>query len=86
MAKNMTPLTVYRYLPKTNCGECDQKTCMAFASALIDRKVKVVDCPPILETKFEKERLQLEDLLRPPVREVLIGAGDSQVTVGGRRY
>ncbi len=83
MAKNMTPLTVYRYLPKTNCAECDQKTCMAFASALIDRKVKVVDCPPILDPKFEKDRLQLEDLLRPPVRELLIGKGDSQVIIGG---
>lgn len=83
MAKNMTPLTVYRYLPKTNCGECDQKTCMAFASALIDRKVKVFDCPPLLEAKFEKDRIQLEDLLRPPVREVRIGTDERGVIIGG---
>jgi acetyl-CoA decarbonylase/synthase complex subunit gamma len=76
MARNMTPLTVYRYLPKTNCGECEQKTCMAFASALIDRKVKVEDCPPILESKYGKEK-------RPPVREVFIGTPDVGVTVGG---
>ncbi|HXX58627.1 MAG TPA: DUF3786 domain-containing protein [Thermodesulfovibrionales bacterium] len=30
----MNPLAVYKLLPKTNCGECPQKTCMAFAVAL----------------------------------------------------
>ncbi|MFQ6079852.1 MAG: (Fe-S)-binding protein, partial [Thermodesulfobacteriota bacterium] len=83
MAKNMTPLVVYRYLPKTNCGLCEQKTCMAFASSLIDRKVKVVDCPPILEPKYEKEKEELDNLLRPPVREILIGPEEGGVLVGG---
>lgn len=27
----MTPLEIYKLLPRTNCGECPQKTCMAFA-------------------------------------------------------
>ena len=83
MPKNMTPLTVYRYLPKTNCGECEQKTCMAFASALIDRKTAVADCPPILDPKYEKDRRELEDQLRPPVREIRIGTEEAGVLVGG---
>jgi len=83
MPKNITPLTVYRYLPKTNCGDCEQKTCMAFASALIDRKVVIEDCPPILEPRHGDDRRELEDMLRPPVREVRIGTEESGVLVGG---
>jgi acetyl-CoA decarbonylase/synthase complex subunit gamma len=83
MAKNITPLTVYRFLPKTNCGECEQKTCMAFASGLIDRKAAVEDCPPILDPKYDKDRGELVDLLRPPVRELRIGTEVAGVLVGG---
>ena len=83
MPKNITPLTIYRYLPKTNCEMCDQKTCMAFASSLIDRKVKIAQCPPILESKYAKEKQELEELLRPAVREVLIGTEEKGVVVGG---
>ncbi len=83
MKRNTTPLTVYRYLPKTNCGLCEQKTCMAFASSLIDRKVRVTDCPPLLEAAHNQQRRQLEDLMRPPVRQVLIGTQDNGVLVGG---
>ncbi|MHC1597228.1 MAG: (Fe-S)-binding protein, partial [Methermicoccaceae archaeon] len=34
-----SPLEVYKYLPQTNCGECGETTCMAFAARLIDRGV-----------------------------------------------
>lgn len=27
----MNPLEIYKLLPRTNCGECPQRTCMAFA-------------------------------------------------------
>jgi len=57
---------------------------MAFASSLIDRKVKVADCPPLLEAKYDGLRRELEDLLRPPVRQVLIGTEDKGVLVGGQ--
>lgn len=30
----MNPLEIYKLLPKKNCGECPQKTCMSFAVAL----------------------------------------------------
>ncbi|MDL5504024.1 MAG: (Fe-S)-binding protein, partial [Candidatus Methanoperedens sp.] len=26
-----SPLQVYKYLPQTNCAECGETTCMAFA-------------------------------------------------------
>jgi hypothetical protein len=39
------PLEVYAALPKTNCGRCPARTCLAFASALVRGEGKPVDCP-----------------------------------------
>ncbi len=36
---------IYRLLPGTNCGECGQPTCMAFAAALSRHKCLPEDCP-----------------------------------------
>jgi acetyl-CoA decarbonylase/synthase complex subunit gamma len=78
-----SPLEVYKYLPQTNCAECGEATCMAFASHLIDRSLKLEDCPPLLEDSFKEKYLQLSELLAPEIREVIIGTGDHTVTVGG---
>jgi hypothetical protein len=39
------PLEVYALLPKTNCGECPVRTCLAFASALVRGEAKTAACP-----------------------------------------
>lgn len=78
-----SPLEVYKFLPQTNCGDCGEATCMAFASHMIDRSLKLEDCPPLLEEKFKKKYLKLAELLAPEIREVIIGAGEHTVSVGG---
>ena len=46
-------LEVLKLLPKTNCSECGQPTCMVFAS-LVSQGVKTAeDCPPCAR-KIEK--------------------------------
>jgi hypothetical protein len=40
-----TPLQVYKFLPKTNCGECGISTCLAFAAAVIKQEKHLADCP-----------------------------------------
>ena len=40
-----TPLQVYKFLPKTNCGECGISTCLAFAAAVIKQEKSLADCP-----------------------------------------
>ncbi|HUV82618.1 MAG TPA: (Fe-S)-binding protein, partial [archaeon] len=65
-----SPLEVYKYLPQTNCSDCGEATCMAFASHLIDRSLKLEDCKPILEDKFKKKYLELGELMAPEIREV----------------
>ncbi len=45
MAAIRNPLDVYASLPKTNCGECAARTCLAFASALVRGESRAGDCP-----------------------------------------
>ncbi|WP_321417102.1 acetyl-CoA decarbonylase/synthase complex subunit gamma [uncultured Methanomethylovorans sp.] len=78
-----SPLEAYKYLPATNCGECGEQTCMAFAAHLIDRSKKLTECKPILEEKFAKKFKELQTLLAPEIREVEIGVGERAVKIGG---
>ncbi len=41
----MNPVEIYKELPKTNCGECGQKTCMAFAVAVSKGDEIIQACP-----------------------------------------
>lgn len=45
MADFKTPLQLYSLLPKTNCGQCREPSCMAFAVAVVQGRKKVGDCP-----------------------------------------
>jgi len=82
MAK-VSPMQVYRLLPKINCKKCGEETCMAFASRLIERSKKIEDCPPLLEEQYKELLPKLRELLAPPVREVLIGTGKEAKKIGG---
>lgn len=39
------PLDVYSLLPQTNCKQCGEATCMAFAFGLIQQNHTAVECP-----------------------------------------
>ncbi|UGV41340.1 acetyl-CoA decarbonylase/synthase complex subunit gamma [Methanococcoides orientis] len=79
-----SPLEAYKFLPGTNCGECGETSCMAFASHLIDRSLKATDCTPLVsEEKYKKKYAELEALLAPEIREVVIGVGEKAVSIGG---
>jgi hypothetical protein len=47
MSKITTPLKVYAFLPKSNCGECGIATCLAFAAAVIKQEKRLADCPAL---------------------------------------
>jgi acetyl-CoA decarbonylase/synthase complex subunit gamma len=77
------PVDLYRLLPRTNCKKCGQRSCVAFASKLVNREVTLDECAPLLEAPYEEAYRQLWRLLRPPVRQVVIGTGDKAVKIGG---
>ncbi len=41
------PLDVWTLLPRTNCRECGEATCMAFAFALLEGRLRPQACPPL---------------------------------------
>jgi acetyl-CoA decarbonylase/synthase complex subunit gamma len=80
----LSPLQVSPLLPGTNCGECGETTCMAFAVKLLDHVYEITDCKPLVkDKKYEKKYKKLRDLVQPPVRAVRVGAGDRSILIGG---
>jgi len=78
-----SPLEVYKYLPQTNCKECGEETCMAFAAKLIDRDITLDECTPLLEEGYAEKYEELKGLMAPEVREVVIGTGENTIKIGG---
>ena len=82
--KELSPIDVYKLLPKTNCKECGQENCMAFATKIVNREVTIDACKPLLKKEYEKAYSQLKELLRPAVKEVVVGVGDKAKKLGGK--
>jgi len=60
-ARKIVPvLTIYKFLPKKNCKECGEPTCMAFAAKLNKLDVEVDDCPLLLKNEFAELRAKLK--------------------------
>lgn len=80
----LKPLDIYNLLPKTNCKECGDDTCMAFAYKLINHEVELEVCKPILDPKNKKNYDKLKEILTPPVRAIRFGEGEHVKTIGGK--
>ena len=83
MSSRLDPLTIFNFLPRTNCKDCGEATCLAFASKLLSRDRQLEECPPMLKPEYREPYEQLKDRLLPPVREVRVGTGPRQVLLGG---
>jgi acetyl-CoA decarbonylase/synthase complex subunit gamma len=75
----LTGIQIFKLLPKTNCGECDTPTCLAFAMKLAAGQAELEACPYVSEEAKEK----LSEASAPPIRPVTIGAGDDIFKCGG---
>ena len=78
MAK-LTGIQIYKLLPKTNCGECNFPTCMAFAMQVAAKKVALEACP----YASEEAKRELAESAAPPMRTVAIGTGPGAIQIGG---
>ncbi len=79
-----SPLEVYTLLDKSNCKDCGYDTCMAFATGILERKIKVTDCTHLMqEPKQAKNREKLVQLITPPQKPVTIGVGERVAVIGG---
>ena len=82
--KEISPIDVYKLLPKTNCLECGEANCMAFATKLVNGEYSIPDCPPLASEQYARSLQDLSLLLAPPVKAVDIGRGDHVMTIGGK--
>ena len=73
-----TAIEFFKLLPKTNCKDCGQPTCLAFAMLLANQKAKIEDCPHISSNAKES----LGEAAAPPVRTVTVG-GKEKIQMGG---
>src|SRR4030042_6501791 len=82
--RELSPIDVYKLLPKTNCKECGVENCMAFATKIVNREIMIDECKPLLKKENEKSYKQLKELLKPAVKEVIVGTGDKAKKLGGK--
>lgn len=71
-------LDIYKILPKKNCKECGDPTCLTFAMKLAAGKADVDLCPYL----DENAKSVLGATTRPPIRLLTIGVGERSFAVG----
>jgi len=82
--KELSPLDVYTLLPKTNCRQCGERNCLAFATKTVNREMPIEKCSPLTREATVAVLKRLKELLEPSVKEVVIGVGEHAVKLGGK--
>lgn len=82
--KEISPIDVYKLLPKTNCQECGEANCMAFATRVVNGEMLVENCPPVTKEEYQASYTKLSRLMAPPVRTITAGTGDRAIRMGGK--
>jgi acetyl-CoA decarbonylase/synthase complex subunit gamma len=75
----LTGIEIFKKLPRTNCKDCGQPTCLAFAMKLAAGQAELSQCPHV----SEEAKAELSEASAPPIRTVTIGAGDEVFKTGG---
>lgn len=71
-------LDIYKLLPKKNCKECGDPTCLTFAMKLAAGKADIELCPYL----DENAKSVLGATTRPPIKQVKLGVGERSFAVG----
>jgi len=66
-------LDIFKLTPKTNCKDCGNPTCMAFAMKVAQGGVALEKCPHLSEDALA----QLGDATAPPMKKITLGADGS---------
>ena len=75
----LTGIEIFKLLPKTNCKECGDPTCLAFAMKLAAGKAELSACPYV----SDEAKAKLSEASAPPILPVTIGVGERALKVGG---
>ncbi len=72
-------LDIFKLTPKTNCKECGNPTCMAFAMKVAQGAIPIEKCPHMSEEALAA----LSDATAPPMKSLKVGTGAAEHTLGG---
>jgi acetyl-CoA decarbonylase/synthase complex subunit gamma len=72
-------LDIFKLTPKTNCKECGNPTCMAFAMKVAQGSIPVDKCPHM----SDDAKAALGEATAPPMKALQIGVGAEQHKLGG---
>ena len=72
-------LDIFKLTPKTNCKECGNPTCMAFAMKVAQGAIPVDKCPHM----SDDAKAALGEATAPPMKALQIGVGAEQHKLGG---
>jgi len=75
----LTGLDIFKITPKTNCKDCGNPTCMAFAMKVAQGAIPLDKCPHI----SAEVRAKLDEATAPPMKTIKIGTGENEHTLGG---
>lgn len=74
----LTAMEIFKHLPKKNCKECGQPTCLAFAMQLASGKASLDACPYVSDAAREA----LDAASAPPVALITVGVGEKALQIG----
>lgn len=63
MKKMALPFEIYSYLPQKNCKKCNETTCIAFASKLLNETKILSDCMFLRDEQYKEKLKSLTELL-----------------------
>ncbi|MDR0858042.1 MAG: acetyl-CoA decarbonylase/synthase complex subunit gamma [Oscillospiraceae bacterium] len=74
-------LDIFKLLPKahSNCKECGNPTCMAFAMKVAQGAVEITKCPHVSADVLDK----ISESNAPPMKSFTVKAGDAEYKLGG---
>ena len=64
MAAELKALDVFKLLPGTNCKECGELACLAFAVKLVGRDTEIGKCDPLFLEEYQGKKKVLLELLQ----------------------
>ena len=72
-------LDIFKLTPKTNCKECGNPTCMAFAMKVAQGAIPIEKCPHM----SDDAKATLSEATAPPMKSLKFGTGETEHTLGG---
>ncbi len=72
-------LDIFKLTPKTNCKDCGNPTCMAFAMKVASGAVDISKCPHLSQEVLDR----LSESTMPPMKAIKVKAGNTEYNLGG---